>query len=376
MSQEGTVMSLETKERGFAIRKDVSEKDGQHVQLDLDIASTHAAESIVTIEESVPPGTEHSQIGFLPDHEPVEWDLADDGTLLLSARLEPEGSRRIIYGLRDIEPSEADPLGNEPRVVEVGGPAAEEAAASADSEAQQSAAEAAAAAAEEDTEGGEVAAIEPPLDEETAEAIAEAVEPHLDGDTGGGPDTDPVTETKVSQLQEDVADMRAYLPAFEEFLGETGRADDILTELDNIKSRIEDLEDGPDDLVETVEDVDDRLATIEERVAGIDTWRAAVADAAQPPQDLPSSEDVDTESDGEGGDAEANAGEDSEAEAEAETETGAEADTETGAEAEIEDEAEAEDGDGDAEGAEAADQADEGAANHGGEGDDAGEDQS
>ena len=322
MSQEGTVMSLETKDRGFAIRKDVSEKDGQHVQLDLDIASTHAAESIVTIEESVPPGTEHSQIGFLPDHEPVEWDLADDGTLLLSARLEPEGSRRIIYGLRDIEPSEADPLGNEPRVVEVGGPAAEETAESDEGEAQQSAAEAAAAAADE-SEGDQGTALETPLDEETAEAIAEAIEPHIDVGSAGGPDKDPVTETKVSQLQEDVADMRAYLPAFEEFLGETGRADDILTELDNIKSRLNDLEDGPDDLVETVEDVDDRLATIEERVAGIDTWRAAVADATQPPQDLPAGTDDDAESDDDQGEAadEDAAADEAEGDAEAEGDT-------------------------------------------------------
>ncbi|MEF8855728.1 MAG: hypothetical protein V5A24_09615, partial [Haloarculaceae archaeon] len=282
MSQEGTVISLETEDRGFTIKKDVSEKEGQHVQIDLVITSTHKADSVVTIEESLPPGTEHSQIGFLPDHEPVEWDLADDGTLLLSARLPPEGARRIIYGLRAIEPSEADPLGEEPRVVNIGGPSAEQSGEGGDAEAAEGEAE---ASGEEASEG---VAIETPIDEETAESIAEAIEPHLET---GSLDNDPVTKTKVSQLQEDVADMRAYLPAFEEFLGETGRADDIQTELDNLNSRIDDLEDGPDELGDSIEAMEDRLATIEDRLAGIEAWRGAIAAASQAPESVPAEDD-------------------------------------------------------------------------------------
>jgi archaellum component FlaC len=299
MAQDGTVMSLDTSDRGFGLRKEVAEKDGEHVQLDLEITSTYDSESVVTVEESVPPGTDHSQIGFLPNHEPEEWDLSDDGTLLLTARLVPDGTREIIYGLREIEPAEADPLGNEPRVVDVGGPAAE-AVPEPDREPGVDAAPAdagpgaggdvAASGAETDGGAGAESAAETlatPLDEETAADLATAIEPHLD--VGAG--EDPVTETKLSQLQEDVADMRAYLPAFEEFLGESGRADDILSELEAIneqvqdlealENRIEELEGGPEDLQATIDDVEERLTSIEETVATVDERSEAVDERLQ-----------------------------------------------------------------------------------------------
>ena len=330
MAQDGTVMSLETEDRGFAISKEVAEKDGEHVQLDLEITSSYDVESIVTVAESVPPGTAHSQIGFLPNHEPQEWDLSEDGTLLLTARLVPEGTRQIIYGLREIEPAEADPLGNEPRVAEIGGPAAEVAPEAepapadegtdaaddgADAEPPEPTAVDASGASAAETDGGagateeataDDASVATPLDDETAEQVAAAIEPHLDV----GRDTDPVTETKLSQLQEDVADMRAYLPAFEDFLGETGRADDILTELDSIQVRLDDLEDGTDEDVEaaiadvesTVDEVQDtvgevqetvdavqerfddveaELAELGETVSGLEQWRQGVAEASK-----------------------------------------------------------------------------------------------
>jgi uncharacterized coiled-coil protein SlyX len=342
MASEGTLLSLETADRGFTITKEISEKDGEHVQIDLEITSAHDAESVVTVEETVPEDIDQSQIGFLPNHEPQEWDVTADGRLALTARLVADGTRQIIYGLRDLDRGDADALGHEPRVAEIGGPAGEEVEAVPAAEAEQPAAEpvsipgdgvgdadpdadddtttAADAGANgenaAETDGGAGASEEAAaaadlssdasaggdrdgdgslaatLDDEQAAELAALLEPHL----GDGEDADPVTETKLSQLQDDVADIRSYLPAFEDFLGETGRADDILTELDTVDERLADLEDGPEDVEETIADVEDRLAGIEEAVEGmeeryedlavrlesLEAWREDVAAASDP----------------------------------------------------------------------------------------------
>lgn len=311
MSPDGTGKTLETTDSGFSIAKEISREGGEHIQIDLGITSTHGQAATVDVQESVPAGIDQSQIGFLPTHEPSEWAL-DEGTLTLQIRLEGDGSREIIYGLRDIEPEEAEPLATEPRVVAVGGPAGETvdvdpdapagpAAEPADGEGPAEGAGAADGGSEPPAEpdaGTEpvrspaneaVAALEPPLNEEAAAQLAEAIAPHLDG-VGA----DAVTETKLAQLQEDVADVRAYLPAFEEFLGENGRASDIAETLDDLRDRLDRMEESPEDLEDTLADLEERVAELEavtggleedladvaDRLATVEDWRADIAEVS------------------------------------------------------------------------------------------------
>ncbi|MHB9287640.1 hypothetical protein ACKVMT_11455 [Halobacteriales archaeon Cl-PHB] len=320
MSSDGAIDALEIEDSGFVVTKQLSGDNGGHIQVDLEIESTHDDQATVDVVEQVPAGTSQSQVGFMPNHEPSEWDVTDDGKLVLQARLMGEGSRQIIYGLRDIDPDEAEPLASEPRVIAVGGPVGDAIDVDAD---VQPATAAAAAGVEAEADGGasedasddpapvaeepnttanppaaeepattDDAALEVPLDDETAAQLAEQLEPHLDG----GGTTDAVTETKLTQLQEDVGEVRTYLPALEEFLGETGRANDIADDLQDIQDRLGKMEDSPQELEENVEAVAERLDRIEETVDGIDErfeavldrvddledWQGDVAAAAQP----------------------------------------------------------------------------------------------
>ncbi len=334
MSSDGAVEALEVEDSGFEITKQLSGDNGGHIQVDLEITSTHDDQATVDVVETVPPGTDQSQVGFMPNHEPSEWNVSDDGTLVLQARLMAEGSREIIYGLRDIDPEDAEPLANEPRVVAVGGPVGETVDAEADvdaepvaaatgddadaaddagpadaePEAARDAGESSADATADGARAEETGDLDVPLDEETAAALASQLEPHLDS----GGTTDAVTETKVTQLQEDVGEVRTYLPALEEFLGETGRANDIAEDLQDIQDRLGRMEDSPEELEAHVERIDDRLASIEETVEDVDErfeavfdrvdelegWRGEVAAASRP-----DSTDADDEADVAGDDA-------------------------------------------------------------------------
>jgi hypothetical protein len=328
MSADSAVDSLETSDSGFVITKQLSRPDGEHIQVDLEITSTHDEQSTVEIEETVPPNTDQSQVGFLPDNEPREWSLTEDGRLRLQARLVAEGTRQIVYGVRDVADDELEALATEPRVVAVGGPAGidqeietEEPtpAATGDEPTDDAAAYGAGETVAEtpETSGSDgTVKLELPLDDETAATLADQLEPHLDA----GGEMDAVTETKLSQLQEDVADMRAYLPAFEEFLGETGRADDILDRLDDLQEQVEEGDDVPEGLAATIEDVEAQLESLDEtaedlesqlddvtdRLAALEDWRGAIAAASQPDESAAAPAEDETEDTA--GDAEETAG--------------------------------------------------------------------
>jgi soluble cytochrome b562 len=315
MSSDSTVQALEIADSGFTITKEISRKGGEHIQVDLEITSTHDKQATVDLVEAVPAGTDQSQVGFMTGSEPSEWDLTEDGHLRLQSRLVAQGTRQIVYGIRDIENTELEVLAEETQIIGVGGPvgeavdveaeldptladdegadmSADDAPTDVDEAAGQP--EPSEARADGDStavDAGSRGAIGETLDDAAAEALAEQLAPHLEEEM----ELDAVTETKIAQLQEDVADMRGYLPAFEEFLGETGRAQDILDELDELRAAVDEVDDTPDDLEDTIETIDGRLASIEEtagefddqleevlaRLEDLESWRADIAAASQ-----------------------------------------------------------------------------------------------
>ena len=316
MSADSTIEALEVMDRGFTITKQVSRKGGEHIQINLEITSTHDDQSTIDIEETVPDGTDQSQIGFLPDKEPDEWAVTDDGTLIFTANLVAGGTRQIVYGVKDIDDDNIDVLASEPELTAISGPVTEAIEeeygdeeddpedapadtaedAPADTHAD---ADAPAAAAATGTDGGQAEAvgadgtgtIELPLDDDSAAALADQLAPHLSES-----EMDAVTETKLSQLQDDVADIRAYLPAFEEFLGDAGRADDIVEELEELREEIAAVEGVPEGLEETIDGMEAQLESIEEtaqqqeelleevtdRLDNLEGWREDIATASSP----------------------------------------------------------------------------------------------
>lgn len=313
MSTEKPVKTLEMTDRGFTITKEISRRNGEHIQVELEITSRHDEKTSVDLAEQIPTGTKSAQIGFLPDNEPDEWRTTDPDILLLQAKLVPEGTRRIVYGVQEVEGDEVEPMMEKPQITAVGG--ADTEASAPETEPQDTAepepepdatdetpsqAETSAESAEppeddtetdeqsEETEASE--SFELPLDEETAEALAGELEPHLDDG-----ETDAVTETKLTQLQEDVAEVRTYLPAFKEFLGEAGRADDITEQLEDLQEEVEGMDELPDefdeiidriegqvdDVADTAQRLDEQLELIEERLGQLEEWREDIAAASQ-----------------------------------------------------------------------------------------------
>jgi hypothetical protein len=315
MSTEKPVKTLEMTERGFTITKEISRRNGEHIQVELEITSRHDEKTSVDLAEQLPPGTDSVQIGFLPDNEPDEWRTTDPDILLLQAKLISEGTRHIVYGVQEVEGDEVEPMMEKPQITAVGGADTEASAPETEQDPEETAepepepeatdetpsqAEMSTESAEppeddtetdepsEETEGSE--SFDLPLDEEMAEALAEELEPHLDNGK-----TDAVTETKLTQLQEDVAEVRTYLPAFKEFLGEAGRADDITEQLEALQKEVEGMDELPDEFDETIDRIegqvddvadtaqrlDEQLGLIEERLGQLEEWREDIAVASQ-----------------------------------------------------------------------------------------------
>lgn len=353
MSAGDTITELELAERGFTITKEIS-TDGEHLQVELNVESSHDETVTVELEEQLPPGTQPSEIGFLPNNEPRASEVTEDDMFLLDTKLVPYGTRTVIYGIKNVDSAEVDALETEPTLVAVhdqdGEPIAtagetepepadadpaetaetiepsdptppadeadtetapsdpaeeassDDAAAASESEPDEAAAE----AENDDTEGeaadpaetdaddedddasteSTAAGIQTPIDEETAKELAAALEPHME--------VDAVTETKLSQMQDDVADIRGYLPAMEEFLGDTGRADEISDRLDEITAEMEELGEVPDELDGTIDELQEEIEAIEEtasaveeqledlteRLDDIEDWRDDIADVS------------------------------------------------------------------------------------------------
>jgi archaellum component FlaC len=325
MAAGGTATEIELQDEDFTINKEIS-TDGEHIQVDLDVNTTYDEVVTVSIEEQLPEGTTASQVGFLPNKAPHDSQITDDDTFHLDIRAIPQRAQRVVYGLKDITTEEAEALSTEPRILEVRSPsgeviddredkpdvktdnadgeggvpaadhpeeidretaseeetAVEEAEPTADETEQTSTAEETQAAPTTDGQGVETA-----LDDETLDEIAERVESRIE--------LDAITETKLSQLQGDVADVRAYLPALEEFLGEAGRADEIVDELEAMREQAEKLEDMPDEVDEriatvdeqieslqsTADDLESQLETVNEQIEELQAWRENIAGVSE-----------------------------------------------------------------------------------------------
>jgi len=324
MAAGGTATEIELQDEDFTISKEIS-TDGEHIQVDLDVSTAYDEVVTVSIEEQLPEGTTASQVGFLPNKAPHDSQITDDDTFHLDIRAIPQRAQRVVYGLKDITTAEAEALSTEPRILEVRSPSGEiiddradkpevktddaeaEGAVPADhpdgldqepageehtavEETEQADDETEHSTTEEEPQAARTTdgqGIEATLDDETLDEIAARVESRME--------LDAVTETKLSQLQGDVADVRAYLPALEEFLGEAGRADEIVDELEAMREQAEKLEDMPDEVDErlatvdeqieslqsTADDLETQLETVNEQIEELQAWRENIAGVSE-----------------------------------------------------------------------------------------------
>lgn len=331
MAAGGTATEIELQDEDFTINKEIS-TDGEHIQVDLDVNTEYDEVVTVSIEEQLPEGTTASQVGFLPNKAPHDSQITDDDTFHLDVRAIPQRAQRVVYGLKDITTEQAEALSTEPRILEVKSPSgeviddrADKPAAETDDgqeedvepaegelDSETSAADGAAgsgdhtaveeaeqadhsepASGQDAADEGQTGAttdgrgVQAALDEQALEDLADKVESRIE--------LDAITETKLSQMQDDVADVRGYLPALEEFLGEAGRADEIVDELEAMREQAEQLEDMPDEVDEriatvdeqietlqaTADDLEQQLETVDEQIEELQAWRENIAGVSE-----------------------------------------------------------------------------------------------
>jgi methyl-accepting chemotaxis protein len=113
-------------------------------------------------------------------------------------------------------------------------------------------------------------------------------------------EADGSTDARIEKLQSDIADLRAYTDALEEFLDEEGTAqqligdfevqletfDDRLADIESKAGTVDDLESRLDDLESSVGDLEDSLAEVRDVAESDDDVRERVEDMESDIEDL------------------------------------------------------------------------------------------
>lgn len=93
-------------------------------------------------------------------------------------------------------------------------------------------------------------------------------------DALGVSNDDGSTDARIQQLQSELADLRAYTNALEEFLDENGDGqrivEDVQDRVDDVESGLEDVRDAVDDVAEEVESLSDEVTEVRESLEAVD----------------------------------------------------------------------------------------------------------
>lgn len=314
---------------GVTITKYFDEEEFHFPSMVLEFDSHRNEEVDIRVEEEKPAGISIENIGFHPAHGADYWSIEDD-TLVFEYPLAANTEYRTVYALRTKGPDEARGMFAEPSVIDVTPPLPEtgevEPASGITRSASESpygedGADAADVAAEipEESDVSEPGVGEPDVGEpETAGPDVGESEMELDLDepeSGAGeePETETVVEqlarelredaapeeslavveaqfgtatdssgsldARLTQVQEDVANLRSYTNALEEFLDEEGTAQEIL---DEFESRLDGFEGDVDRVEGSVDSLTDELQALREDVndfqGSLDSLSANYAD--------------------------------------------------------------------------------------------------
>ena len=292
----------------------------------------------VTMSDVVPEGIEVEDLGFHPEYGSEFWTINDD-TITFERALDAEGNYTTVYGIRatgsddvkqfltkptiesvdpplpedkqsvpeDVIPDTDDDVVKDAIVGdgEIPGLEEEDEGASEDEEDvatlelndPSDPGEATAQSGDQSAETGAPAA--PSLDGEslTAALAAEIRQKNVSGEDlkllrraldvaaeedGGGSD-----RARIAQIQDDIADLRAYTSALEEFLDENGTGDELIeefeqqlqsfddrlesvqSELESNSRRVSEMGNELDEMADTVETVDSEVDSLGEEVQSV-----------------------------------------------------------------------------------------------------------
>lgn len=287
---------------GVAVIKRFEEDEFPVPAIAFDFESDRDESVTVTMSDTVPDGIEVEDLGFHPEYGSEFWTI-DDETITFERELEAGGSYTTVYGIRATGSDDVEQFLTEPTLESVDPPLPEDESTSVGDiipETEDNVVKDAI------TGDGEIPGLEDGDDENDEVATLELNDPN-DAETGesdasGGDGTDAVSvedgsltaalateirqqnisgedlkllrraldvaaendssdRARIDQIQNDVADLRAYTSALEEFLDENGTGEEL----------IEDFE-------QELQSFDDRLATIQSDIESNSTELNAVSE--------------------------------------------------------------------------------------------------
>ncbi|EMA11206.1 hypothetical protein SAMN05443574_12220 [Haloarcula vallismortis] len=280
------------------------------------LTSRRSVPVTVRLVDTVPEDVAVEDLGFHPEYGSEYWDINED-RIAFEKELEPEADYTTVYGIRATGTDDVEKFLTEPEIENVDPPLDEDEedlvgggdeavrdviAGDADSvpgleedddedietldlsdpnnpdSSVEAPEESNAAPADSEVQSGAVVAtmaqeirdqnVSPEdvkLLKRALDAVSEAED---DGDTGG------VNDARIQRIQSDVADLRAYTDALEEFLEENGTGEDMIEEfgerLDSFETALENFQDEVQSATETATAASDQVDDLSEEVESVE----------------------------------------------------------------------------------------------------------
>lgn len=301
MSESETEDVVVEEVEGVTVTKYFDEEEFHFPSMVLEFDS-HRNEAVdIRVEERKPEGISIENVGFHPAHGADYWSIEGD-TLVFEYELEANTEYRTVYALRTKGPEEARKMFAEPDVIEVNPPIPdagaveqaagmtrstnqspyreeddEPAAAVPDEHAMGEAIPSEADSEDSDIEldleepdaGSDVAPAGESVVEQLARELREGDAPDeslafLEAQFGTTAESTGSIDARLAQVQEDVANLRSYSNALEDFLDEKGAAKDIIEEFE---IRLEGFEADVDRIEESTGTLTDELNALRDDVS-------------------------------------------------------------------------------------------------------------
>ena len=306
---------------GVAVIKRFEEDEFPVPAIAFDFESDRDESVTVTLSDTVPDGIEVEDLGFHPEYGSEFWTI-DDETITFERELEAGGSYTTVYGIRATGSDDVEQFLTEPTVESVDPPLPEDESSSAGDIIPETDDNVVKDAI---TGDGEIPGLEDEDDEDEEVATLELNDPNSsetgESDAAGGGEADAVSveagsltaalateirqqnisgedlkllrraldvaaendssdRARIDQIQNDVADLRAYTSALEEFLDENGTGEELIEgfeqelqsfddRLATIQSDIESNSAELDAVSETVSTVDEEMDSLGDDVADV-----------------------------------------------------------------------------------------------------------
>lgn len=270
---------------GVRLRKTLEEEEYNLPSIEYELASERDETVEIAIRDPIPEAVSIEDIGFHRDYGKDYWDV-DGDELVLEHSLEPKDDFKTVYAFRADEMDVTGDLLIPPNSVEVSPsapsvPDPKEMGSSEKSPAQTGSPNSG-GQSEPGENGTEIektdvsSAIETVDVESEDRALIDRLARELQNDVGKSESFETLREhlletnspdgsakARLSQLQEDVSNLRAYTNALEEFLDDEGTSQEIL---DRYEDRVNAMEAELNSLESTTNTLAEKLQTVETEV--------------------------------------------------------------------------------------------------------------